>query len=172
MVEPTAAYNSSVSDTATTTSGAGPTTPPGGLDLFVLPVLTLLFQLITYRGYGYFRDELYYLANARHLGFGYVEHPPFIALVTALVRTTLGDSLFAIRLFPALAAAATVWLTMRLARELGGGRYARLLAGVSVAVAPGMLGLFSVLSMNAFDLVFWAAAFLLVAFWPTRKHFI
>ena len=45
---------------------------------WLLPALTLLMHLATYAGYGYFRDELYYLANGEHLGFGYVEHPPLI----------------------------------------------------------------------------------------------
>ena len=124
--------------------------------------LTLLFHLVTIQGYGYFRDELYYLANAEHLGFGYVEHPPFIGLVTALVRATLGDSRFAIRLVPALAAAATVWIGVRLAREFGGGRFARLLAGLSLLCMPGLIGLCSILSMNAFDVLCWAACTLVV----------
>ena len=124
--------------------------------------LTLLFHLLTIQGYGYFRDELYYLANAEHLGFGYVEHPPFIGLVAALVRATLGDSRFAIRLLPALAAAATVWTGVRLAREFGGGRFARALAGLSLLAMPGLIGMCSILSMNAFDVFFWAACALVV----------
>jgi hypothetical protein len=124
--------------------------------------LTLLFHLLTIQGYGYFRDELYYLANAEHLGFGYVEHPPFIGLVAALVRATLGDSRFAIRLLPAIAAAATVWIGVRLAWEFGGGRFARALAGLSLLAMPGLIGMCSILSMNAFDVFFWAACALVV----------
>ncbi len=124
--------------------------------------LTLVFHLVTIQGYGYFRDELYYLANGEHLGFGYVEHPPFIGLVAAFVRATLGDSRFAIRLLPALAGAATVWIGVRLASEFGGGRFARLLAGVSLMVMPGLIGTCSILSMNAFDVFFWAACALVM----------
>ncbi len=124
--------------------------------------LTLLFHLVTIQGYGYFRDELYYLANAEHLGFGYVEHPPLIGLITALVRVTLGDSRFAIRLLPALAAAGTVGIGVRLAREMGGGRFARLLAGLSLMAMPGLIALCSILSMNAFDVLCWAACTLVV----------
>ena len=124
--------------------------------------LTLLFHLVTIQGYGYFRDELYYLANAEHLGFGYVEHPPFIGLITALVRATLGDSRFAIRLLPAIAAAATVSIGVRLAREFGGGRFARALAGLSLLAMPGLIGTCSILSMNAFDVLCWAACALVV----------
>jgi hypothetical protein len=124
--------------------------------------LTLLFHLLTIQGYGYFRDELYYLANGEHLGFGYVEHPPFIGIVAAFVRATLGDSRFAIRLLPALAAAATVWIGVRLAREFGGGRFARALTGLSLLAMPGLIGMCSFLSMNAFDVFFWAACALVV----------
>jgi hypothetical protein len=124
--------------------------------------LTLVFHLVTIQGYGYFRDELYYLANAEHLGFGYVDHPPLIGLITALVRMTLGDSRFAIRLLPALAAAGTVGIGVRLAREMGGGRFARLLAGLSLMLMPGLIALCSILSMNAFDVLCWAACTLVV----------
>ncbi|MBP1691952.1 MAG: hypothetical protein H6Q32_1304, partial [Bacteroidetes bacterium] len=39
----------------------------------------LALQLWTnaFGGYGYFRDELYYLACADHLDVGYVDQPPF-----------------------------------------------------------------------------------------------
>jgi hypothetical protein len=134
---------------------------PGSRDAiaaWLLPALTLAFQLATYAGYGYFRDELYYLANGEHLGFGYVEHPPLIGLVAALVRATLGDSLFAIRLLPAFAAAATAFLAGAIARELGGGRFAQVLAGLSAMLAPAMLGVFGLFTMNAFDMLAWAVS--------------
>ena len=130
---------------------------------WVLPLATLALQLATYRGYGFFRDELYYLASAEHLGFGYVEHPPLIGLVAWLVRSTLGDSLFAARLLPAVAHALTVALAARLAREMGGGRYAQFAAALATALAPAYVGLCGILSMNAFDILFWAALWLISA---------
>jgi hypothetical protein len=138
--------------------------PPAWPGAFwVLPFATLLFQLATFRGYGFFRDELYYLASAEHLGFGYVEHPPMIGLVAWLVRATLGDSLFAVRLLPAIAQAATVGLAARLAREMGGGRYAQFVAALATALAPAYLGICGIFSMNAFDLAFWAGLWLISA---------
>lgn len=123
---------------------------------WLIPALTLVFQLATYAGYGYFRDELYYLANGRHLGFGYVEHPPLIGLVSAFVERVLGTSLFAVRLLPAIAHAVTVALVAAIARQLGGGRTAQILSALAALLAPIMLGLFAFFSMNAFDIVFWA----------------
>ena len=72
----------------------------------------LLVHLLTNGRYGYFRDELYYIACRRHLAFGYVDQPPLSILLLRLSQLLLGDSLFAIRLLPALAGAAIV------AREL------------------------------------------------------
>ena len=69
----------------------------------------------TGRHYGYFVDELYYLACSRHLDWGYVDQPPLIALIGWLVRVSLGQSLWAIRLLPALAGAAEVVLTALMA---------------------------------------------------------
>ena len=63
----------------------------------------LLLHLLTANRYGIFRDELYYLACAEHLDWGYVDQPPLIALIAWIVRHTLGTSLFAIRILPALA---------------------------------------------------------------------
>jgi len=106
-------------------------------------------------GYGYFRDELYYIACGEHLAFGYPDHAPLIAFVTKLTRALFGDSLFALRFFPALAGAAKVFLTGLLVIEFGGKRFAVALACISVLVAPAYLGIDNFLSMNAFEPVFW-----------------
>ena len=112
--------------------------------------------------YGYFRDELYYLDMARHLDWGYVDAAPLIA-VYARVALALGGSLAALRILPALAGTALVALTVLIARELGGGRYAQLLAGLAVLLAPGLLVMDSLLTMNAFEPLFWMGAALVLA---------
>jgi hypothetical protein len=86
-----------------------------------------------------------------------------IGLVAWLVRSTLGDSLFAARLLPAMAHAATVGLAACLAREMGGARYAQFAAALATALAPAYLGICGILSMNAFDILFWAALWLVSA---------
>jgi hypothetical protein len=118
----------------------------------------LLFHLAAIAQYGYFRDELYYLASTEHLAWGYVEHPPFSIALLALVRSLLGDSLPALRLVPVLAGAAVVLLTAILARRLGGGRFAQGIAALAAAMAPAFLGTGRYYSMNALDLLFWTAA--------------
>jgi hypothetical protein len=113
--------------------------------------------------YGIFRDELYYLACGEHLAWGYVDHPPFVALVARLSRALFGESLLAIRVLSALAGGATIVLTGRLAVLFGGDRWAAILAVIAVAIAPALLYLFHVLSMNAWDILFWTATAYLIA---------
>ncbi len=103
--------------------GSAPTLPSGGAHLlrvrfirkedyalaFVagLALLKLIIHRLTSANYGYFRDEYYDIAASPHLALGYVDLP-FIALLTALVRLTPGDSLLAPHFFPALAGAGVV----------------------------------------------------------------
>src|SRR3712207_5800541 len=129
-------------------------------DLAVLCYLSafkLLIHFLTNGGYGYFRDELYYLACGEHLDWGYVDQAPLIAVVAWFERAAFGDSLFALRLLPALAGAATVFLTGLIAREAGGRRFAVLLACLSVIVAPYFLSINTILTMNAFEPLVWVA---------------
>ena len=123
----------------------------------------LLLHLFTsVRHYGYFRDELYYLDLARHLDWGYVDCAPLIALC-AKVALWSGGSLAALRILPALAGTALVALSMLIARELGGGRNAQFLTGLAVLVSPGRLVMDSLMTMNAFEPLFWMGSMLVVA---------
>ena len=113
-------------------------------------------------GYGYFRDELYYIACTEHMAWGYVDQPPFSITALWLSRLFFGDSLFALRFFPALAGAVTVALTGIMTKELGGKRYAQILASCCTLLAPLILGMNSFFSMNSFDILFWTLAIYLV----------
>lgn len=129
----------------------------------ILSVCKLLVHLYAGRHYGYFRDELYYVACSRHLDWGYVDQPPLIALIVWFVRMVFGDSLPALRLLPAIAGAAEVALAAFIARELGGKRFAQGLAALATLAAPGILGTDGLLSMNAFEPLFWlGCAWLLI----------
>jgi 4-amino-4-deoxy-L-arabinose transferase-like glycosyltransferase len=121
----------------------------------VLSAFTVLLHLLTAGRYGIFRDELYYIACARHLAFGYVDHPPLIALTTWAVLHSLGSSLLALRMLPALAAGVLVWLTAQLAREMGGGGFAQSMAAFAIVPVPIYLILHHWLTMNAFEPLFW-----------------
>jgi len=128
-----------------------------GATTLVLLISACKLALHLYAGhrYGYFVDELYYLACSRHLDWGYVDQPPLIAVITWIERVVLGQSLPAIRFLPALAGAAQVWFTALIARELGGKRFAQVFAALSALVAPAFLAMHSLLTMNAFEPLFW-----------------
>lgn len=108
-----------------------------GAVLLCIAALKLAVHLYARRHYGYFVDELYYLACSRHLDWGYVDQPPLIALITWVVRTVLRESLPAIRFLPALAGAGLVVTTAVITRELGGRRFAQMLAALAVRGASG-----------------------------------
>jgi hypothetical protein len=112
---------------------------------------------------GYTADELYYLACADHPAWGYVDHPPFSVAVLAAVRGVLGDSLLALRIVPALCEALAVLVTASLARELGGGRSAQVVAALAMAVAPMALAIGLPYSMNPLEHLLWPLAALVLA---------
>jgi hypothetical protein len=123
--------------------------------LLGLALCKLLIQSAGINHYGFFRDELYYMACGEHLAWGYIDQPPLIALVAWFSRHTMGSSLFATRLIVVFAGAAIVYCTGLVARELEGGLYAQFLASASILLAPAYLAFDSFLSMNAFEPLFW-----------------
>src|SRR6266540_1990558 len=123
--------------------------------IVVFSAAALLVHVPTNGRYGYFRDELYYIACGRHLAFGYVDQPPLSILLLRLSEVLLGNSLFASLLLPALAGAATVAITGLIARELGGRAW-----GIALGCAGSLCALFNLavgnfFSMNAFEPLFW-----------------
>lgn len=124
----------------------------GVLTLLVAVKLAVHFAVAN--RYGYFRDELYFLDLGRHLDWGYVDCAPLVA-VYAKVALLLGGSLPVLRTIAALAGAARVALTMVLARELGGGRFAQALAGLCAIGVPIYLASDSLMTMNGFESIFW-----------------
>ena len=128
----------------------------------VLALGTVALHLLFAGHYGYFRDELYFIACGQHLAWGYVDQPPLIAVAARLAAALFGESLTGLRLLPALAAGGLVLLTARLARRLGGGPYAQALSGMSVALAPIFLAFGHLLTMNAFEPLLWLGCSLLL----------
>src|SRR5689334_1003993 len=96
-----------------------------GLAMAVVWIAAIKVALHGYasHNYGYFVDELYYLACGQHLAWGYVDQPPLVALIAAGERGLFGASLPSLRFLPMLAGGAMVLLTGLIARELGGRRF-------------------------------------------------
>ncbi|MFZ0130096.1 MAG: glycosyltransferase family 39 protein [Candidatus Dormiibacterota bacterium] len=130
--------------------------------LLALSVLAL--HLATNGLYGYHRDELYYLDSARHLTWGFVDYPPITPAIARLSEVLFGNSVWGLRLWPSLAGSAMIILSAQIARELGGGRTARLLAAFSAAASPVLLGSNWLFETVTFDQLAW-----LVCFWLTAR---
>ena len=101
-------------------------------------VFAVLMALST--RYGFHRDELYFLDCARHLQASYVDQPVLTPLLAWVSLKLFGVSLPGLRMWPALAAWATVVVGGLTAREFGGGRRAQLLAAIATATMPVLLG--------------------------------
>jgi hypothetical protein len=126
--------------------------------IFAVAKLLLQFALTlwtTHLGYGYFRDEFYYIACGRHLAWGFVDHGPIVAVQARLGELLFGDSVFGIRVLSAAAGAVMVFLTGMIAWAMGGRRPAQALAMFGLIVCPQFIGTDGYLSMNSFEPVFW-----------------
>jgi len=124
--------------------------------LMAMGLITFVLFFAVSGNYGIFRDELYYFANGEHLDWGYVDHPPLIGAISAISRFLFGDWLMGLRLPATIAISITVFMAGYLARLLGGGLFAQGLACLVALIAPVYQGMSNYLSMNAFDLLFWA----------------
>ncbi|HUR82612.1 MAG TPA: glycosyltransferase family 39 protein [Thermoanaerobaculia bacterium] len=129
----------------------------------ILAIAAIKFALALYASgfYHYFRDELYFIACGRHLDWGYVDHPPLVALY-ARFGELFGGSLRGFRLIATISGTLQVILTGVLTARLGGNRIAQALACLAVLLAPIYLGIDSILSMNAVEHVIWLACILIV----------
>jgi 4-amino-4-deoxy-L-arabinose transferase-like glycosyltransferase len=126
--------------------------------LLILSSVYLIIHLIFINNYDYFRDELYYIACANHLAFGFIDHPPFVALIVFLETNLLGNSLIALRISSAIAGALTVLITGLMVKEIGGSVFTQILASICTIFSPVYLFLFHIISMNSFDIMFWTLA--------------
>ena len=125
---------------------------------FALPALALgylLVHLVTGHRYGFYRDELYYLVCGTNLAAGYVDHPPLVPVIAAVLRALGTDTVFCLRVLPAVSGALVVWLTGSLATRLGGGPWARVLAALAVCCAPLFLRSHTMLTPAAFETLLW-----------------
>jgi 4-amino-4-deoxy-L-arabinose transferase-like glycosyltransferase len=107
-------------------------------------------------GYGYHRDELYFLAAGHHLAWAYADQGPLTPLLAHAMDAIAPGSLTVLRIPPAFMAGGTVLLTGAIARELGAGRRAQLIATGCAAVASIVLVTGHLLSTTTFDLLAWA----------------
>jgi dolichyl-phosphate-mannose-protein mannosyltransferase len=121
--------------------------------LVYFALATVIVHVMTGGRYGFHRDELATLDDARHLAWGYVAYPPVTPFFARLSLLLFGTSLAGFRFFAAVAEAAAVMLTGLMARELGGRRAAQLVA--AAAAVPFCLVGGSLMQYVSFDYLFW-----------------
>ncbi|MGB2626866.1 MAG: glycosyltransferase family 39 protein [Candidatus Acidiferrum sp.] len=118
-------------------------------------ILAFVLHTFLYRGYGFFRDELYFIACSRHLDWGYVDQPPGVAVLAWLGRHLFGDTLFAVRFFPIVFVSLLIILVGLTARAMGGSRFAVGLASLCAFAVPQYFGTW--LNTDMFMMLGWAA---------------
>jgi Dolichyl-phosphate-mannose-protein mannosyltransferase len=129
-----------------------------------IAVVCFLLHLVTNvtGAYGFFRDELYYIACSDNLAWGYVDQPPFSIFLLKLSRILFGDSLAAIRIVPILMHSATIVVAGMMVKEMGGQRFAVFIACLVVALSPIHLGMSLIYSMNSIDIFLWSLVFYII----------
>lgn len=105
--------------------------------------------------FGFHRDELYFIAASERLTPSYVDFQPIVPLLVRGTRALFGDALLGLRAIPSLASGAAVVLAALIARGLGGGRRAQLLAGFAMLVVPLYVGMYTILNTVALETVAW-----------------
>jgi len=152
----------------TSTSIAQPATSPAGassqssrLDnfiLFAIAAAIALLHMLTNNRYGFHRDELQFLSDARHLDWGFVAYPPLTPFVEHIGMSLFGLSLVGLRLFSVLAQSTAIVVAGLMARELGGRRLAQVAAELAVTLSPLPLFEGTEFQYSSFDYLWWVLA--------------
>jgi hypothetical protein len=132
--------------------------------LLGIAALVVVAHLLTNGRYGFHRDELQVLCDARHLDWGFVPYPPLTPFVERIGLELFGLSLVGLRLFSVVAQASVILVTGAMARELGGGRLAQIAAALATALAPLALFEGTEFQYTTFDYLWWV----LIAYFVIR----
>jgi 4-amino-4-deoxy-L-arabinose transferase-like glycosyltransferase len=123
--------------------------------LMMLALLRFFLHLLTNGQYGFHRDELATLDDARYLAWGYVAYPPVTPFIARLAIELFGPSLIGVRLFSALAQSVVMVLAGLMTHELGGSRLAQIVTALAVAIAPISLLQGALFQYVSFDYLWW-----------------
>ncbi|CAM3525745.1 hypothetical protein FSS13T_20180 [Flavobacterium saliperosum S13] len=138
--------------------------------IVILSLVKLLIHLVANRNYGFHRDELLHLSVSEHLDWGYMEFPPFIAVVGKLAHFLFGYLLSGVRLFPTLAGVAILMLCCMITKELGGKKNAIVLSGISVLAFIPFFRNHTLFQPVAFDQLFWTLGFYFLVRYLNTKN--
>ena len=133
------------------------------LPFIVFAIVKLVFHTLTNGNYGFHRDELATLDDARHLAWGFVAYPPLTPFLGRLELMVFGDSVTGFRFLAAVAQSIAIVLTALIAKQLGGNRAAQWIAAIAVAIAPLSLVASCLFQYVTFDYLWWVLiAYLIV----------
>ncbi len=124
--------------------------------LVYLALATVVLHMLVGSRYGFQRDELATLEDARHLAWGYVAYPPVTPFFGRISLLLFGPTLPGFRLFAAIAQSIALVLTGLMAKEMGGGRGPQLVA--AIAGIPFCLGGGALMQYVSFDYLAWVLA--------------
>jgi hypothetical protein len=124
----------------------------------------VILHLLTDNRYGFHRDELQFLSDARHLDWGFVAYPPFTPVVERIGLASFGTSMVGLRLFSVIAQAVATVVAGLMARQLGGGRLAQITTALAVAFSPVPLFEGTEFQYTSFDFLWWV----LIAYFTIR----
>jgi 4-amino-4-deoxy-L-arabinose transferase-like glycosyltransferase len=119
--------------------------------LILLAVIFVAMHATTSSPYGFHRDELATLDDARHLEWGFVAYPPLTPAAGRLGLALFGISTLGVRILPILALVVASVVAGLMARELGGSRRAQVLTVLAVAFIPIVTIQTCVLQYVSFD---------------------
>jgi 4-amino-4-deoxy-L-arabinose transferase-like glycosyltransferase len=123
--------------------------------LILLALASILLRTLSNGQYGFHRDELATLDDARYLAWGYVAYPPLTPFIARVALELFGPSLVGVRLFAALALSIAMVLAGLMARELGGSRLALIVTALAVTIAPMSLSAGALFQYVSFDYLWW-----------------
>ncbi len=132
--------------------------------LIAIAAAVALLHLLTNNRYGFHRDELQFLSDARRLDWGFVAFPPLTPVLERILLSIFGISMVGLRLFAVLAQFTVIVLAGLMTRELGGARLAQVTAALAVAFSPVSLFEGSEFQYTSFDLLWWV----LIAYFTIR----
>jgi hypothetical protein len=119
--------------------------------LALLAIVRVALHTATNGQYGFHRDELQMLDDARHLDWGFVVYPPIVPLLARLELIFFGTSLVGFRLLAAIAVSVAMVVAGLIARDLGGGRREQVLAAIATGISPVSLAQGAVFQYVSFD---------------------
>ena len=129
--------------------------------LSALAALVIVAHFLMGNGYGFHRDELQFLDDARHLQWGFVPYPPLTSFFGRVAIALFGISVQVFRLPAAVVDAVSLVLAGLMARELGGGRAAQVVT--LLLCLPIALALSSLMQYTTFDMLAWTVLILSTA---------